>query len=143
VKWDVGPQISLKTRTSDRQAGPGWGGGIAGVVFGGVGNWALGAVAFQHWGSQDNFNMASLQPIVMYNLESIPAAYIGYNNSIVYNWEADSDKLTLPLGLTVGRTLLLGNGDGLDLSIGAYKLVKRPEDGPKWQLKIGISYFLN
>ncbi|MGI9263937.1 MAG: hypothetical protein ACR2QU_03340, partial [Gammaproteobacteria bacterium] len=64
VKWGVGPQVSLKTRTSDRQAGPGWGGGIAGVVFGGSGNWALGAVAFQHWGDEQDYSMASLQPIV-------------------------------------------------------------------------------
>jgi len=142
VKWGIGPQFSLKTRTSDRQAGPGWGAGIAGIVFAGVGNWALGGLASQHWGEEDNFNMASVQPIVLYNLESIPAAYIGYNNSITYNWEADSDKLTLPLGLTIGRTFLLSNGDGLDLSIGAYKLVERPQDAPKWQLKFGISYLL-
>ena len=143
VKWGIGPQVSLKTRTSDRQAGPGWGAGVAAVVFGGVGNWALGAVAFQHWGEEDNFNVASVQPIINFNLESIPAAYIGYNNSITYNWEADSKKLTLPLGLTVGRTFLLSNGDGLDLSIGGYKLVERPQDAPKWQLKFGASYFFN
>jgi len=143
VKWGIGPQVSLKTRTSDRQAGPGWGAGVAGVVFGGFGNWALGMVAFQHWGQEDNFNMASFQPIINYNLESIPAAYIGYNNSITYNWDADSKKLTLPLGLTVGRTFLLSSGDGLDLSIGAYALVERPQDAPKWQLKLGASYFFN
>jgi len=50
----------------------------------------------------------------------------GYNNAITYNCEADSKKLTLPLGLTVGRTFLLSSGDGLDLSIGAYALVERP-----------------
>ncbi len=142
-KWGIGPQASLRTRTSDRQAGAGWGGGVAGVVFGGVGNWALGAVAFQHWG-EDNFNLLSVQPIVYYNFESITGAYIGYNNAISYNWTADSsDRLTLPLGLTIGRTLLLGNGDGLDLSIGAYDLVERPDAGPEWQFKFGISYFFN
>ncbi len=25
VKWGIGPQVSLKTRSGDRQAGPGWG----------------------------------------------------------------------------------------------------------------------
>lgn len=143
IKWGIGPQVSLRTRSSDRQAGAGWGGGAAAVIFGGMGNWALGAVAFQHWG-QDNFSLLSVQPIVMYNFESITGAYIGYNNSIAYNWNADSgDKLTLPLGLTIGRTMLLGNGDGLDLSIGAYDLVERPEEGPEWQFKFGISYFFN
>lgn len=143
VKWGVGPQVSLKTRTSDRQAGAGWGAGAAAVIFGGVGNWSIGAIASQHWG-EDDFSLFTVQPIAMYNFESSPGTYIGYNNSIMYNWNADSDdRLTLPLGLIIGKTMLLGNGDGLDLSIGAYDLVERPENGPESQIKFGISYFFN
>jgi hypothetical protein len=144
LKWGVGPQVSLKTRTSDQQAGPGWGAGLAGVIFTGVGNWSLGAIAMQHWGEEDNFSRATIQGIVTYNFESMPGAYIGYNNAATYNWKADSgNKLTLPLGLTVGRTILLGNGDGLDFSVGAYDLVESPENAPDWQLKVGLSYFFN
>ena len=63
---------------------------------------------------------------------------------MTYNWNADSgDKFTLPLGLTFGRTLLLGNGDGLGLSIGAYNLAVRPDEGSVWQFKFGIAYFFN
>jgi len=43
----------------------------------------------------------------------------------------------------LGRTFLLRNGDGLDLSIGGYALVERPQNAPKWQLKFGVSYFFN
>ena len=144
LKWGIGPQVSLKTRTSDQQAGPGWGAGLAGVIFTGVGNWSLGAIAMQHWGEEDNFSRATIQGIVTYNFESMPGAYIGYNNAATYNWKADSgDKLTLPLGLTVGRTILLGYGDGLDFSIGAYDLVERPENASEWLLKLGLSYFFN
>ena len=143
VKWGIGPQVSLKTRTSDRQAGAGWGAGAAAVVFGGTGNWSIGAIASQHWG-EDSFSLFTIQPIVMYNIESSPGTYVGYNNAITYDWNADSDnRLTLPLGLIVGRTLLLSNGDGLDLSIGAYSLVEHPVDGPEAQIKFAISYFFN
>jgi len=48
-----------------------------------------------------------------------------------------------PLGLTLGRTFLAGNGNGLDLNIGAYDMVEKPENAPEWQLKFGISYFYN
>jgi len=141
IKWGIGPQVSLKTHTSDRTAGPGWGGGLAGVIFGGAGQWAFGAVAMQHWGN-DDFSIFTVQPIVLYNFKSLAGAYLGYNNSITYNWNATSgNKLALPLGLTFGRTLLLGNGDGLDLSIGAYPLAERPENAARWQLKLGLSYF--
>ena len=142
-KWGVGPQASLRTRTSSRQAGPGWGGGLAGVLFGGVGDWALGAIVMQHWG-QDNFNLATLQLIGMYNLPSSPGTYIGYNNSITYNWKASSgNRTTIPLGATFGKTLLLESGNGLDLNVGVYGLVEKPDDAPSWQLKFGISYFFN
>lgn len=142
-KWGVGPQVSLKTRSSSRQAGPGWGGGLAGVLFGSVGDWALGAIMMQHWG-EDSFSVGTLQLTGIYNLPNSPGTYIGYNNALTFNWEGTSgNKVTIPLGATVGKTLLLGNGDGLDLSAGVYGLVEKPENAPSWQLKLGISYFFN
>ena len=141
TKWGFGPQVSLRTRSSDRQAGPGWGVGAVGVVFGGAGNWALGAIGMQHWG-EENYNVGTLQIIAMYNFESKPGLYLGYNNAMTFNWEATSDNtLTLPLGATFGKTMPVGDGAGLDLSIGAYKLVVRPDGASRWQLKFGISYF--
>ena len=142
-KWGIGPQVSLKTRSSSQQAGPGWGGGVAAVLFGGVGNWALGLIGMQHWG-EDDFNVGTLQAVAMYNFESMPGVYLGYSNSITYNWEGDSgNRTTIPLGATFGKTLLLKSGNGLDLNVGAYKLVEKPEDSPEWQLKLGASYFFN
>ena len=142
-KWGVGPQVSLLTSTSHRVRGPGWGAGLAGVLFGSVGNWSLGGVASQHWGG-NNFNLATVQVIAMYNFADIPGLYAGYNNSITYDWSASSgESLTLPLGAMVGRTFLVQNGDGLDLNIGLYSMVERPTDSPKTQLRFGISYFFN
>jgi len=60
----------------------------------------------------------------------------------VGNWEASSgNTLTMPLGLTFGRTLPVGDGAGVDLGIGAYDLVERPSNAPQWQLKFGVSYY--
>ena len=142
-KWGIGPQVSLDTSTSERVAGSGWGYGVAGVLFGGVGNFAIGAIGMYHWGEND-FEVGTIQPMVLYNFPNSPGLYLGYNNAITYNWNGTSgNKLTVPLGLTGGRTMLLGNGDGLDLSVGAYKLVERPQNASRWQFKFGISYFFN
>jgi hypothetical protein len=142
-KWGMGPQVSLDTSSSERVAGAGWGYGAAGVIFGGVGNFALGLVGMYHWG-EDDFEVGTIQPILLYNFPNAPGYYLGYNNSLTYNPEAESgNKWQVPLGLTVGRTLLLGSGDGLDLSLGAYDLAKSPDGGHAWQLKFGISYFFN
>ena len=97
----------------------------------------------QHWG-EDDYNVGTVQLIAMYNFPNSPGMYIGYNNAITINWDArSSDKYTIPLGLTYGKTMLLGSGNGLDLSIGAYSLVEKPENAYEWQLKLGASYYFN
>jgi len=142
-KWGVGPQVSLDTSTSERVAGPGWGYGAAGVIFGGVGNFALGAVGMYHWG-EDDFQVGTIQPIVLYNFPNSPGLYLGYNNAITYNPKATSgNKWQVPVGLTLGKSFLLGSGNGMDLSLGVYELSKRPDGGHDSQLKFGISYFFN
>jgi hypothetical protein len=143
IKWGIGPQVSLRTRTSERVAGPGWGGGISGVFFGSVGELSYGALINHHWG-EDNYNVTSFQPMIYYNLKTLPGAYLGYSNTTTYSWKADpGDRWQVPLGLTVGRTYAIGNrGHALDLNLGAYSLVARPEGGAEWQLKFGVSWFL-
>ena len=142
-KWGIGPQLSLRTRTTDRVAGAGWGAGLSGVVFGSAGSLAYGAILGHHWG-QDDYSLTTAQPIVYYNFANAPGTYVGYNNSITYNWNADSgDRWQVPLGLTLGKTFGVGSrGDALDLSLGAYGLAAGPEGGADWQLKFGISWFL-
>jgi len=142
IKWGIGPQVSLRTRTSDQVGGPGWGGGIAGVVFGSAGDLAYGSLLMHHWG-EEGYSVTSLQPIVYYNVSALPGSYVGYNNAITYNWDAGSgDRWQLPLGLTFGRTFPVGSaGHALDLSLGGYSLVVKPDGGADWQLKFGISVF--
>lgn len=139
IKYGFGPQISLPSRTDSKLAGPGLGAGIAAVFFGGAGPLAYGAVAGQHWG-EDGFSVMSIQPIVLYNFERLPGAYLGYNNTIAADWkQKGKNRWTVPMGLTAGRVLPIGGGTALDLSIGAYSVVARPDGAPSWQLKFGIS----
>ena len=140
VKFGIGPQVSLSTHTDSRLKGPGWGAGVAAVVFGGVGNFALGSIFGQHWGNDGNFSTLTIQPIVLYNFEQLPGVFLGYNNTISANWKQSGKNVwTVPLGLTVGKTLAVGDGSALELTIGGYKVIARPDGAPDWQLKFGIS----
>lgn len=143
IKWGIGPQVSLRTRTSDRVGGPGWGGGISGVFFGAAGNLAYGALINHHWG-EENYNVTSFQPMIYYNFTAMPGAYVGYSNTTTYSWKSDpGDRWQIPLGLMVGRTFAIGaKGNALDLNLGAYSLVAKPEGGAEWQFKFGLSWFL-
>ena len=143
IKWGIGPQVSLPTHSNDRVKGPGWGAGLAGVIVGGSGNWAYSALLGQHWG-EDDFELATIQPGIWWNSPTIPGLAIGYSNTITYNWNADSgQRWNIPLGVTVGRTLALDSGNGLDLNIGLYNMVERPDSSPEWQIKLGISWLFN
>jgi len=141
VKFGVGPQVSLRSRTDSAVGGPGWGGGLAGVVFGFAGDLSYGVIVAHHWG-QHGFNLTTLQPIVMYNLRLFGGSYIGYNNSVSYDWSADGgNRWQVPLGLTAGKTFLLDGGYAIDASLGAYDLLAQPSGGGDWQLKFGVSLF--
>jgi len=141
IKFGFGPQVSLRTRTDDVVGGPGWGGGLAGVVFGFAGPVAYGGILGHHWG-QDDFNLTTIQPIVFYNSELFGGSYIGYNNSITYDWSASgSDAWQVPVGITVGKTFILKSGYMVDANLGGYHVATAPSGGADWQLKFGISLF--
>lgn len=141
IKFGFGPQVSLRSRTDDVVGGPGWGAGFAAVAFGFAGNLSYGGIVGHHWG-EDNFNLSTLQPIVMYNTEFLGGSYIGYNNSITYNWTANAgDRWQVPVGLTVGKTFLLDGGFAVDANLGGYALAAHPNGGADAQVKFGVSVF--
>jgi hypothetical protein len=79
--------------------------------------------------------------MLFYNL---PGAWtIHYNNAWALNWQGDDgNKWTIPLGAGVSKTFMLGGGNGLDLSLGLYGMIARPEGGPNSQLKFGLSWLI-
>ena len=143
-KWGIGPQASLKTHTSDRTAGPGWGAGIAGVIVGAVGNLSIASIFLHHVGAETDFETTGIHPMIIYNFDAVPGLALGYNNMITYNHKATSgNKWNIPLGLTLSRTWVMGGGDGLDLGIGFYRVVERPDNAPDAQIKFSISWLFN
>ncbi|MFY2822638.1 hypothetical protein [Ruegeria sp. MALMAid1280] len=139
LKFGIGPQVSLRTRTRDDLAGPGWGGGISAVVTGFSGRWSYATIVGQHWG-QDDYSVATINPVLIYNSDLLGGSYFGYSNSLTYNWEASSgNRWQIPLGLTAGKTFPRDNGSAIDVSMGYYKMVERPEGGLESQFKFAVT----
>jgi hypothetical protein len=140
-KWGAGPQLSGKTRTDDKVGGPGWGAGAAGVVVGNLTEQlSFAGIINQLWSFDGGFSTMGLQPNLYYNFKSIQGAYVAYNASIAADWKADSDDTwTVPLGAIVGRTFDMGGGHGLDLSVGPYWNVVKPDGGADWFLKFQVT----
>lgn len=142
-KWGLGPQISLKTHTDDALIGSGWGGGLAGVLVGDVGNFSLSFIANHLWGNQGDFSTTTINPMIFYNFESMPGVSLSYQGVISYDWKRDGgDRLTLPLGLQLGKMFDLGRGWGVEAALGAYSMPVRADDAADWEAKASIMIIL-
>lgn len=141
-KWGFGPMFSMPTHTDDAFKGAEWGAGAAGIVVGSMTpDLSFAGIVGNMWGDSGNFNSLSLQPMFYYNIPSKPGAAIAYNATITANWEAESDdRWTVPLGLTYSQTLVMGDGKGLELSVGPYYNVVRPEGAARWQIRFGVNW---
>ena len=142
-KWGVGPQFSLKTHTTSDLKGAGWGAGPVGVIVGGFGpNVSFAGIVGHMWG-QDGFSTTLVQPMVFYNFPGVPGLAIGYNGAITFNHSIkEGNTVQLPIGFVVSRTTDLGRGYGLDMSMGPYVYPVKPEGGPEWSLKFGLTLLM-
>jgi len=141
-KWGVGPQISFATHTDSALRGSDWGAGAAGVIVGNLTpDISFAGILGQMWSFDGKFSTAIIQPMLFYNFNSIPGAYVAYNAVSSVNWLAESgDKWTVPLGFSIGRTFDIGGGHGFDAMIGPYYNVARPDGAADWQMRFGLNW---
>lgn len=140
-KWGIGPVISLKTRTDDKLAGAGWGAGPIAVLVGGITENLSTAIVGSHlWGEEQDFSTSILQPMFFYNFPNYTGWEIQYNNTITYDWNASSNNAwTVPLGLGVGKTIMLGEV-GFNIVGGYYYNVKKPEGAADSMLRVSANF---
>jgi len=138
-KWGIGPQVSFKSRTDELVAGPGWGLGVSGVLVGALGPIASSFLVNQHWGDEGDFSVFTIQPGLFYDIPGMPGATLHYNNAITADWRIEAGKeWSIPLGLGFSQSFVAG-GIGLDLALGYYYMVSRPDGAPSAQIKFGVS----
>jgi hypothetical protein len=152
--WGVGPTFTLPTAT-DRDLGSGkWSMGPAGVALTMQGHWVFGALLNNQWSvagwGEKSVNAMVLQPFVNYNLPD--GWYLNTAPILTADWKADrgGDVWTVPIGGGVGKLVRLGQLLPLEshpiaklpinLQLGAYGNVARPEFGPKWQLRFQMQF---
>ena len=118
-KWGIGPSIVLLTMP---------------------GNWVVGVLANNVWSVAGDENRADVnQLLVQYFLNyNLPNGwYLASAPINTVNWEAASDKATIPLGGGIGKLFKLGrlpvNG-----SVQAYYNVVKPDFGPDWSTRVQL-----
>ena len=143
-KWGIGPQVSIPTATDKQLQGPGWGAGIVGVMTGDITSaLSFSGIIANHWGDNGKFNTMTIQPMFFYNFPNRSGTSIAYNAVISADWKASSsNRWTVPLGFSYGKTWDLGQGRGFDLLLGPYYNIERPQGAARWQLRFGLSWLL-
>ena len=140
-KWGIGPMFSLKTRTASSFSGPGWGTGPVAVLVGGSELFSFAFIGGHLWNFEGNFSTSIFQPMVYYNFPNKPGMAISYNNQMSYDWQGGKDnEFTIPLGMSFSQTFAMAKGNGLDLGVGPYWNVVKPEGAAEMTIRLNVAW---
>lgn len=144
VIWGAGAVVQAPTTTDQALGSNIWGAGPSFVALTMQGPWVLGGVVNNIWsfggGPRNTYNTMTLQPFINYNIPHSPGTYLSFSPIITANWEArGGDVWTVPVGLAVGQVMPIGQ-QPVNIQLGAYYNVLRPDIGPEWQVRFQIAF---
>lgn len=142
--WGAGVVAQMDTASDDRLGQGKWGLGPTAVGLKIEGPWVLGALINNVWsvGGDDDradVNQMLIQPFINYNFPKHPGRYLTFSPIITADWEVDSDRWTIPIGLGIGQIVKLGKLP-LNLQASAYYNVEKPDFGAEWQLRLQAAF---
>jgi len=143
--WGVGPVVQVPVASNSSLGSNVWGAGATGVVVFMKGPWVGGVLTNNVWSvggttgrGGTRYNNFLLQPFLTYNFAG--GWFVGSSPIATANWLASGDKAwTLPVGAQFGRVIRIG-GRPVNLLLGAYYNVLRPQFGPTWQIRSQIAF---
>jgi len=144
--WGVGPVLALPTTTDPLLGSGKWSAGPTFVILKQSGPWTYGALANHLWSIADatdaprsDVDQSYVQPFLAHGWKN--GATLTLSSESSANWEASSDKWTVPVIVQLSKITRLGPfpfsvGGGL----GYY--VEKPQDGPEWKLRMAFTVIL-
>lgn len=143
----IGATFVLPTASRDELGAGKWQAGPALMWFNAGKPWVYGVV-LQHWWSfagdddRSHVNRTELQYIFRH---SFPGGWsLGMGPNIVYDWTADpDDRLTLPIGLGITKTIRIGKTPVKLRFEPQYSIIKPDSAGTEWNFRIQIAPVIN
>ncbi len=143
--WGVGPVLSLPS-TADPFLGSGkWSAGPTVVILKQSVGFTYGALWNHVWSfagneRRDDVSQMFLQPFFSYTTKK--ALTVSVNSEMAANWKAESgQQWTVPLIFQISKVASFGPFPA-SYSIGAGPYIEKPDGGPSWKLRAGISILL-
>jgi hypothetical protein len=142
--WGAGPVVQVPTISSPTLGSNVWGVGPTFVIVKMAGPIVAGALfnnVFSLGGSSGpngtRYATFLTQPFFNYNFGG--GWFVGTSPLITANEYGSGQKWTVPVGMQAGRLIKLWGKLPVNLSIGAYYNVVRPEFGPTWTLRTQVA----
>lgn len=141
--FGFGPTFILPTATDDRLGQHKWQAGPAVVGLKMSQQWVIGGLLQQWWSfaGSDAYEATSQMNLQYFITRLLPNAWqIGMTPNITVNWKADDgNKLTLPVGLGVGKTTRIGKLPTKLLFEVQYSLIRPDDYGQQWNFRFAIT----
>ena len=137
--WGAGPVVLFPSATDDRLGADKWGLGPSVVVLAMPGNWVVGSLFSQVWGTRgsgdEDVSLLTWQYFVNYNFSG--GWYLSSAPIMTANWEADrsGDTWTVPVGGGFGRVFRLGS-QPMNAQIQGFYNVARPDNVGRWSMRV-------
>ena len=142
--WGAGAALEIPTG-GEKRGSEKWSVGPSIVVLTQPGDWTLGILANNIWSFAGNSDRASVNKSLINLFIACQLGEGWYVNSVPIikaNWKADSgQQWTVPVGAGFGKLSFFGKLP-VNMQVGAYKNVKKPDNGPDWEYRVQIQTFL-
>ena len=142
--WGAGAALEIPTG-GEKRGSEKWSVGPSIVVLTQPGDWTLGILANNIWSFAGNSDRASVNKTLINLFIAYQLGEGWYVNSVPIikaNWKADSgQQWTVPVGAGFGKLSFFGKLP-VNMQVGAYKNVKKPDNGPDWEYRVQIQTFL-
>jgi len=143
--WGAGPVAQIPTMSSSTLGSNVWGLGPAAVIVRMDSPWVYGVLVnnvFSLGGTTGrggtSYSVMTINPFVTYNLPG--GWFVGSVPVVTANWQAPGTKWTVPVGLQGGRLIKLWGKLPVNLVVGAYYNVVRPEFAGRWTLRTQVAF---
>jgi len=141
----AGPVAQIPTMSSSTLGSNVWGLGPAAVIVRMDSPWVYGVLVnnvFSLGGTTGrggtSYSVMTINPFVTYNLPG--GWFVGSVPVVTANWQAPGTKWTVPVGLQGGRLIKLWGKLPVNLVVGAYYNVVRPEFAGRWTLRTQVAF---
>ncbi|MGL4542407.1 MAG: hypothetical protein ACRCUI_07855 [Polymorphobacter sp.] len=140
--WGAGPAILIPTGTSTPLTAGKWAAGPTAVALMQTNGWTVGVLANQLWSfagdaSRSKVNAMFVQPFVSYTTKRYTT--YGINTETSCNWELSGNQCAVPINVTVGQLVKIGD-QRVSFTAGGRYYVSRPVGTAEWGLRFVATF---